>query len=216
MRWVLILCSLFPVRLGLYAALEIVVLQAIVVTITRDGPWILQEDGPVEWVHFGLMVGTGVIFLWNKREKDACSSVLLFCSLVAFTASLRELDQYSEVVLFRGSYKYPIAVIAVLALYCLWKDRRRLRNDIAAFIKKPAFLLLSFGFFQAAVVAQILGQAEVWHALIETESARSAKRVFEETLETIGYLTVFFGAIEASPGNATKITETKIFRWANR
>ena len=200
MRWVPKLCSYFIVRLVLYAALQTVVLQTIVLIIATDGTWILQEDGPIEWVHFGLMVGTGVIFLWNRRQNDACSSVLLFCSFVAFTAALRELDQYAEVLLFRGSYKYPIAVIAVLALYCLWKDRRRLRDDIGAFLKKPAFLLLSFGFFQAA---QILGQAEVWHALIETSSARSAKRVFEETLETIGYLIIFFGAIETSEGKAT-------------
>jgi hypothetical protein len=65
-------------------------------------------------------------------------------------------------------------------------------------MKEPPFFFLAFGFFLAAVVAQILGQRELWHAVIETPSARLAKRVFEETIETIGYLTVFFGAIETS------------------
>jgi hypothetical protein len=61
-------------------------------------------------------------------------------------------------------------------------------------------------FFLAAIVAQILGQSELWHALIETSSARTAKRVFEETVETIGYLTLFLGAIETSSLKGIKET----------
>jgi hypothetical protein len=116
--------------------------------------------------------------------------------MVSFIAALRELDQYSEVILFKGAYKYPAALIGVLALYHLGTDRQRLRKDIGAFINQPSLFFLAFGLFLAAILAQILGQSELWYALIETSSARTVKRVFEETVETIGYLTLFFGAIE--------------------
>jgi hypothetical protein len=196
MRSFLILFSDFPVRLVLYAILEAMALQAIVVTIINDGSQIFQEDGPIESVHFGLMIACSVVFLWNRRGNSAYPSLLLFCSLLALIAALRELDHYSEVMLFRGAYKYPGGAIGALALYHLGKDRQKLRKEISAFIKEPAFFFLAFGFFLAAILAQILGQAELWHALIETSSARTAKRTFEETVETVGYLTLFFGAIE--------------------
>jgi len=126
--------------------------------------------------------------------------------MLSFIAALRELDHYSEVMLFKGAYKYPVALLGVLALSRLGRDRQRLRNELSAFIREPCFFFLAFGFFLAAIVAQILGQSELWHALIETSSARTAKRVFEETVETIGYLTLFLGAIETSSLKGIKET----------
>src|SRR5918994_4078900 len=195
MRGLLIVC-LFPVRLAFYGLLQGVVLHGIVVTIMKNGQGIFKEDGPIEWVHFGLMAASGAVFLCNWRRNSVYPDVLLFCSMVSFIAALRELDHYSEILLFEDAYKYPVAVIGVLAVYYMWNVRQGLREEISVFIKEPPFFFLAFGFFLAAVVAQILGQSELWYALIETPSARPTKRVFEETIETIGYLTVFFGSIE--------------------
>jgi hypothetical protein len=197
MRGLLILTS-FPVRLAFYGLLHGVALHAIVVTIKKNGPSILNENGPFEWVHFGLMVISGAVFLWNWRRNSVYPTVLFFCSMVSFIAALRELDQYSEILLFEHAYQFPAGAIGVLTVYYMWNGRQTLRQEISAFMKQPPFFFLAFGFFLAAVVAQILGQRELWHAVIETPSARLAKRVFEETIETIGYLTVFFGAIETS------------------
>ncbi len=197
MRGLLIL-SFFPVRLAFYGLLQGVALHAIAVTIIKNGPSIFNENGPFEWIHFGLMVISGAVFLWIWRRNSAYPTVLFFCSMVSFIAALRELDQYAEILLFEHAYHYPVGAIGVLAVYYMWKGRQTLRQEISAFMKEPPFFFLAFGFFLTAVVAQILGQRELWHAVIETPSARLAKRVFEETIETIGYLTVFFGAIESS------------------
>jgi len=103
---------------------------------------ILFSDFPVRLVLYAIL---------------AYPSLLLFCSLLALIAALRELDHYSEVMLFRGAYKYPGGAIGALALYHLGKDRQKLRKEISAFIKEPAFFFLAFGFFLAAILAQILG-----------------------------------------------------------
>jgi hypothetical protein len=196
MRSLFILFSHFPARLALYGGLEAVMLQGMIVTITHDGSEIFREDGAIEWAHFGLMVATGAVFLWNWRTNSAYPRVLFFCSTLSFIAALRELDHYSEVMLFRSAYKYPIAAVSILALYYLGKHRKRLRQEIGLFLKQPFFLLLAFGFFLTVIVAQLLGQSVLWRALIESSSGRPAKRVFEEILETIGFLTLFFGALE--------------------
>ena len=48
------------------------------------------------------------------------------------------------------------------------------------------------------IVAQFGGQSELWNVLLKPWSARIAKRIFEETIEAVGYLIIFFGAIETS------------------
>jgi hypothetical protein len=100
-------------------------------------------------------------------------------------------------VLFEDAYKYPVALIAFYALYVLWKDRNRLRRDIDDFAKQPAFFFLAFGSFLTAIVAQIFGQAELWHVILDGPAARTVKRVIEESLETLGYVILFFGSVEA-------------------
>ncbi len=189
----------FHVRLGIYAALEAVALQAIVVTGATHGPDLFKDNGPIEWVQFGLTIATALVFLWNRRANSATPypSVLLLCSLFVFSAAVRELDHFSDTMLFRGTYKYAGAAIGGLVLYHLWKDRQRLWEEISAFMKEAPFFFLAIGFFLVAIAAQLLGQQELWQPLLATSSAaRTAKITVEETIEALGYLILFFGAIE--------------------
>jgi hypothetical protein len=207
MRSIVHLLAHLPIRLALYALIEGVVLHGIVLAIMNGNVALFAEDGVVEWIHFSLMFSAGGLFLWSWRRCSDGSSALLLCSMLSFVAALRELDHYSEVVLFEDAYKYPVALIAFFALYVLWKDRNRLRRDIDDFAKRPAFFFLAFGSFLTAIVAQIFGQAELWHAILSGPAARTVKRVIEESLETLGYVILFFGAVEASAFVATQKRE---------
>ena len=196
MRTIPNLLSRLPARLALYVFLEAVGLQVIVVNVKNAGPAIFDENGLIEWIQFGLMIAAGSVFLWTWRQNSDYPSALLMCGTFSFVAALRELDHFSEILLFEDAYKYVSALFIVLALYRLGRERRRLQKDIERFMKQPAFLILGFGLFLTVLLAQILGQAELWQALIQTSSGRSAKRFLEETLETGGYLILFFGSIE--------------------
>lgn len=197
MRKVTQLLSHFPVRLGLYALIEGLVLHGLVLSITQGHPAVFGEDGIIEWFHFSLMLAAAGLFLWSWRRSGALSPILLLCSMLAFVAALRELDHYSEIVLFEDAYKYPVALIAFAATYVLWKHWNELGGYIGDFSKEPAFYFLFFGAFLTAIVAQILGQGEPWQALIEGSGARTVKRVVEESLETTGYVLLFLGALES-------------------
>jgi hypothetical protein len=188
--------SYLPARMALYALVEGLALHATVVAITNGHEAVFAEDGPIEWVHFGLMLGASALFFYQSRMNSAYPAALLLCGLLALVAALRELDRYSEVLLFEDAYKYPVAVIAFFALYVFWQNRSTLGPELTAFSQESAFFFLAFGSFLTAIVAQILGQAELWHALIEGPSARTVKRVLEESLETMGYVILFLGALE--------------------
>ncbi len=46
------------------------------------------------------------------------------------------------------------------------------------------------------VYAEIIGQAELWQALMGDGYIRSVKRTVEELAEFMGYLLLFYGAVE--------------------
>jgi hypothetical protein len=186
----------FLARLAFYGFIEAMALHGTVVLVTSGGPGMFEEDGPIEWLHFGLLMATAAVFLRHSRQISNYPISLLLCSTLALIGSLRELDRYSERLLFEDAYKYVSAVVSGVALYYVARNRQRLGEDINAFIKQRSFLLLAFGAFLAVLLAQILGQSELWHALIDGPSGRNAKRVLEETLETVGYLMLFCGSIE--------------------
>jgi hypothetical protein len=195
--------SYFPIRLALYALIEALTLHGIVISIAAGNVGLFAEDGVTEWIQFSLMFGAGCLFFWNWRQNSH-SPPLLLCSMLAFVAALRELDHYSEIVLFEDAYKYPVALIAFCAIYVLWKHWKTLGRDLDAFAKEPAFFFLAFGSFLTAILAQVFGQVELWHSLIEGPAARTVKRIIEESLETIGYMTLFLGALESLAFAASK------------
>ena len=197
MRRLINVLSHFPVRLALYALIGGLLLHGIVLMVTSGRAAVFAEDGPIEWLHAGLMLGAGGLFLRLWYVDNVYPLTLLLCCMLSIVAALRELDHYSEVVLFEDAYKYPVALIAFFALYVLGKHRSRLGRDIGAFTKEPAFFFLAFGSFLTAIVAQILGQVELWQALVVGSSPRTPKRVVEESLETMGYAILFLGAVEA-------------------
>lgn len=200
-RLSLLACFKQPVvRFALYAAVAAVGLQGLVSAAgTSYGPGLFKEDGPVEWLQFVLIAASGFLLIWSSRvTRSAYPSLSLLAGLLAFVAALRELDRYLDALLFAGAYKYAGACVGALALRHVWRKRAELRREAAGFTLEAPFFLLAFGFFLVVIVAQLGGQSELWKALLEPGSARIAKRVFEETIEAVGYLIIFFGAIEFS------------------
>ncbi len=80
--------------------------------------------------------------------------------------------------------------------YLVWKYRQNLAKTLANFSKTAPFCFFVSGLL-VAVYAQVIGQAELWDALMEGFYSRTAKRVSEELAEFMSYLMILFGAIEA-------------------
>jgi hypothetical protein len=201
---------LFPVRLAIYALIEGLLLHGLVVSITAGNVGAFAEDAWIEWLHFTVMTCAGSLFLWSWYRENFYRLPLLLCGMLSFVAALRELDHFSEILLFEDAYKYPIVIIGFVAFYLLVKQRHRIPDDVADFAKQPAFFFLAFGSFLTAIVAQILGQAELWHGIVDGPGARAVKRVVEESLETMGYILLFFGALEARLATAVRLNRSAL------
>lgn len=76
--------------------------------------------------------------------------------------------------------------------------RARLLEQLAAFSRTSGFSLLLAGFLVVVVYSQILGQKELWLAVLDPDSYRPVKDLVEESSELLGYLLMLFGAAEAT------------------
>ena len=188
---------LFPVRLTFYAAGVALALQGIVFTAGVYGPDLFNEDGPLEWIHFFLITTSALLLLWSShRARPTYSYLFLVGGLLALCVAVRELDQFLNLLLPKGTYKYLGATFGILAFYQVWKHRDQLLEEIGPFTESGTFFLLAFGLFLVAVLAQLIQQRQLWSVVVTPPFVATVQIAVEETIEAAGYLIILFGAIE--------------------
>lgn len=185
------------VRLAVYAAAIAVVLDLVVGWSAGVGlEPAFRENGPIEWLQAALVAGAGMWLLRLGAARADLATLLSLLGLVALFAGVRELDGVLDQLVAKGAYKLPAAVVLAAAAVVAWRGRRALGGELASFLTRPAAYLVFFGAFLVLVPAQILGQKELWYALPEPSAQRTAKKVFEESTELVGYLVLAAAAVE--------------------
>jgi hypothetical protein len=181
----------------LYLIVTVAAFGMIVIAVVRSPmpAALFEENGPWEWIEFFLFAASGAICFVNARRNEIYTHILKLCGLLALFAAVRELDHFLDELVFEGAYKVINGVILALFVYIVWIHRWTLTKTLARFTKTAPFY-----FFVAAVLvvvyAEIIGQAELWKALMGDHYVRSVKRVAEELAEFMGYLLLFYGAVE--------------------
>lgn len=188
----------FLLRIVVYITLAAAMLEFFVLLATHlDVPdHVFKEDGPLEWVEFSLVSVTAFILLLNARTHVHYTVVLYLCGLLAIFAAIRELDHFLDQLLFDGAYKLINGPILLLCGYLAWRHRRSLPGSIRDFSHTPSFCLFLAGTFLVVLFAQVLGQKEIWMALMGDGYTRSVKAAVEEISEILGYLIILCGAVE--------------------
>lgn len=154
------------------------------------------EGGPIEYAHYTLCAASAILFAFASRRTDFRDIFsLLACGAVL--GLIREADAFLDHALFRGAYKIPAALVGVIALVRAYRARASLGNQIARWLATPAFAVTASGVLVVLVYAQITGQKEFWQAVMGDSYLRPVKDVAEEMQELVGYLLVFFGAVES-------------------
>lgn len=154
------------------------------------------EGGPVEYAHYALCGAAALLFACASKR----SNLRDVFSLAAYGASLgviREADAFLDKAVFQGAYKIPAALIGALALIRAYRKRAMLAEQLARWLATPSFAVTASGVFVVLVYAQIVGQKELWQALMGASYLRPVKDVVEEMQELIGYFLIFFGAVES-------------------
>lgn len=189
--------TLGVLRLVLYLAITIAAFGAItIVAVESFNPVTLfEDDGPWEWLEFYLLMASAAMFFANACRHEIYTHILKLCGLLALFGGFRELDYFLDGLVFQGAYKVINGVILILFVYLVWMHRWTLTKTLARFTKTAPFYLLVAAAL-VVVYSQIIGQAELWKAIMEPVYIRAVKRVVEELAEFMGYLLLLFAAIE--------------------
>jgi hypothetical protein len=190
--------SLF-LRFFVYAALIAGTFEWIVIVVQSKGSkWLVRDDGPLEIAQFLAALCTGLLFWLLSRERPRSAELLRFFAALSLIACARELDNFTLERGSRDAYKYIAMVPLGWALWQLGSARMRLFDQAASFSRTSGFSLLLAGFLVVVVYSQILGQKELWMAVLDPSIYRPVKDLVEESSEMLGYLLMLFGAAETA------------------
>lgn len=189
-------------RFLIYAALIAGTFEWIVIAVgSRGAPWLVRDDGPLEMTQLLAALVTAGLFWLLSRERPGSAELLKFFASLSLIACARELDNFTLELGSRDAYKWIAAVPLVWSLSLIARARQRLLAQLEAFARTPGFSLLLAGFLVVVVYSQILGQKQLWLAVLDPEIYRPVKDLVEESSELLGYLLMLFGAAETAAGD---------------
>lgn len=185
------------VRFLLYAMLPGFVIQLFVYAAgSRRAYHLAAENGPLEWAQVGLLAVTIALLVAAARRRASVRTLLLWLTVFPLWALIRELDGLLEHMLFDSAWEVLAWGIAVVYLYIGWRHRERLLAQMLAFVRSRTFVLFFGSFIIVVVLAQFIGQTELWKGIMGDAYMRDVKRVAEELLEVSGYCVAVCAGVE--------------------
>ena len=176
-----------------------VALVAESIVVAAESGWLStigRETGPIEYTHQVLCALAAMLFARAAVVRPELQDILVIAAYGATLGVVRETDAFLDHVAFKGAYKVPAAIIGALALARLWRARSQWTEQLRRFAAEPSFVITAIGVLVVLMYAQIVGQKELWMAIMGTDYARPVKDAAEELQELLGYLLIFIGSVE--------------------
>lgn len=194
----------FPIglaaRLTAYSLLVMALVQ-FVVLIGRayGGHAFTLDNSPLEWFHFTLALLATFGFLAVGRLRVDLRAALNVLAAFSFIAAMREVDKFTEEFLFYRAYWIASAVAVTWALVRAWRQPDIFKEQVLRLANSPVVFLGWFAVVVIGIFAQILGQKELWQAVMESTDLpyRTAKNMAEEGCEVLGYIMLLCAAMES-------------------
>jgi len=169
------------------------------IVVAAESGWLStigRETGPIEYAHQALCALAAIVFARAAVIRRELQDILVVAAYGATLGVIRETDAFLDHVAFKGAYKVPAAIVGAFALARLWRARSRWTEQLRQFAVEPSFVITAIGVLVVLMYAQVVGQKELWMAIMGAEYARPVKDAAEELQELLGYLLISIGAIE--------------------
>jgi hypothetical protein len=176
-----------------------VALTAESIVVAAEAGWLSsvgRETGPIEYAHQALCGLAAIAFARAAVVRPELRDILAVAAYGATLGVIRETDALLDHLAFKGAYKVPAAVVGAFALARLWRARSRCAEQLRRFAGEPGFAITAIGVLVVLLYAQLVGQKELWMAIMGVDYARPVKDAAEELQELLGYLLIFIGSIE--------------------
>ncbi len=166
-------------------------------------PWVAQyrdaavfkENAAIEWLQFGLLVTTSIVFLREAFVTPRYHHVFVLLACVSAFAGVREMDANLDRLIPWIGWKIGYSIILYAAIIT-YSNAQTLKRQIMRFLHSRAFSLLWAGFIIAIPFAQLVGHGAFLQAVMDDDYSRDYQRMIEELGELMGYVLLFIGSFE--------------------
>ena len=183
-------------RFTLYTLVIFSFTASLPLIIQYGGITVFKENGLIEWLQFGLLVGASAIFLAGSFVVPVFRQLFLLLASISAFGVVRELDALLDDMIPWIGWKIGL-VIVLYAVGLAYVNRGILKRQTTRFISSRAFAMLWAGFVVAVPFSQLVGHEPFLQLVMGDDYARDYKRVIEECGELVGYFLLFVGSVES-------------------
>jgi len=154
-----------------------------------------EEYGIVENLQLVALLLSGFTFFAQSFFKTHYRSLCLFLGSLCLTAFCRELDNWFDELWFLG-WKFAL-IIPVFSVIYILHHLTEFRKSLTDFCFSSSFFMMYTVAIITLPVAQCVGHKNFFvDALGPITDPRLVRRLFEESVEYVGYILLFLSSIE--------------------
>ncbi len=183
------------------------IIYLVLMTLTVVGFWkigaiyknlAVLENGIFELLQSITLVLVSLSFGFQAYRNKEYRPILFLMSMMALTAVIREQDAYFDALIPTIGWKW-CWIFPLLGITCVIRHRHTIQLQVKTFLVSNTFHMMITAAFIMIPVAQCLGHRSFLADMlgIQANEAILVRRVLEETIELIAYLTLFLSSIES-------------------
>ncbi len=151
-----------------------------------------SEISRTEFTQSAILLVLFVFYLFLGKRYRAVQPVSNFVSLFVLMSLIREQNNFIH------WWFWPVLLLFFVAARLVWRDFGKIKKATIEFFSQPASVWLFAGILVTYVFSRLMGRSKFWLLYYDESTYRFAKAAVEEGLELMGYLLMFFSAIEFS------------------
>ncbi len=154
------------------------------------------ENSWTERAQESLFLLLFIIHVLVARRVQSVRTLALLFGGFFLLALVRELDAVLEGNIGTGAWQVLATLIVIAMIYRLRQDWQGFRFQLQSHMETYSFGLFMAGFLTTFAFSRLLGNEELWMAIMEESYQRNVKNAVEETVELLGDALMFFSGIE--------------------
>lgn len=182
-------------RLGIYA-LFLGFLMLVLIADANGGEAKFFENSMTERVQevIFLSLSLGMFYCASRfRQVSNLAAVFAGFFLVCF---IREMDALLEQNIGTGTWQLLASLVLAGMVFKAWKSWPALTAEFSANVQNYHSGLFAAGFLTTFVFSRLIGNEELWMAIMEESYQRNVKNAVEESVELLGDSLLLFAGVE--------------------
>ena len=183
------------VRIFLYAVF-LAALMLVIITDANAGANKFFEDSWTERTQEAIFLVLAIglfVMSWRLQQVSVLATMFAGFFMLAF---IRELDALLEQNIGTGTWQILVTIVFLAMIYQARKHWALLQSQVTSHVETYSFGLFIAGFLTTFIFSRLIGNEELWMAVMEDGYRRNIKNAVEESTELLGDALFLFSGVE--------------------